>query len=106
MKISLRKKKLATGRISLYLEYYNGYSIDENGKTIHDRAFEYLKLYLHGNPITANEKNENKQTLNLAENILTLKKAELIKGKFNIEDNQKGKNVAFRLLQKNSGGAI
>lgn len=100
MKISLRKKKLTTGRISLYLEYYNGYSIDENGKTIHDRAFEYLKLYLHGNPITANEKNENKQTLNLAENILTLKKAELIKGKFNIEDNQKGKTLLLDYYKK------
>lgn len=91
MKISLKKKKLVGGRYSLYLEYYKGYFIDENGKQTHDRSFEYLKLYLHGNPITISEKNENKETWQLAENILTLKKAELIKGKFNIEDNNKGK---------------
>ena len=91
MKISLKKKKLVSGRYSLYLEYYKGYSIDENGKQTHNRNFEYLKLYLHGNPITISEKNENKETWQLAENILTLKKAELIKGKFNIEDDNKGR---------------
>jgi integrase len=91
MKISLKKKKLNSGRISLYLEYYNGYSIDDNGKTVHDRSFEYLKLYLHGNPVSSKEKNDNKEVFALAKNILTLKKAELIKGKFNIEDNNKGK---------------
>ncbi len=62
MKISLKKKKLVSGRYSLYLEYYKGYSIDENGKQTHNRNFEYLKLYLHGNPITISEKNENKET--------------------------------------------
>ena len=43
--ISLKKKKLISGRISLYLEYYKGYSIDDNGKQIHDRSFDYLKIY-------------------------------------------------------------
>jgi len=91
MKISLKKKKLSSGRYSLYLEYYKGYSIDENGKQTHNRSFEYLKLYLHVDPINTSEKNANKETLQLAENILTLKKAELIKGKFNIGDDNKGK---------------
>ena len=91
MKISLKKKKLVSDRFSLYLEYYNGYSIDAKGKTIHDRHFEYLQLYLYQNPGNADEKNENKETLRLAEKILTLKQAELIQGKFNIQDNNKGK---------------
>ena len=101
MKISLKKKKLISGRISLYLEYYKGYSIDDNGKQIHDRSFDYLKIYLHGNPITTTEKNENKEALKLAENILTLKQAELIKGTFNIEnnDNLTSINAPIQLLK-------
>jgi len=91
VKISLKKRKLNTGRISLYLEYYRGSTVNAQGKRKHNRSFEYLKLYLHANPVTTSEKNENKEILQLAENILTLKKAELIKGKFNIEDNNKGK---------------
>ena len=100
MKISLRKKKLATGLTSLYLEYYMGSSIDNNGKKKHNRRFEYLKLYLHGEPTTAIEKKENKEALQLAQNILTLKNAELIKGKFNIEDTNKGKTPFLEFYNK------
>lgn len=90
MKISLKKRKIKNDRISLFIEYYNGYHIDNNGKKKHNRKFEYLKLYLYENPITTEQKNENKETLSLAQNILTLKQAEYIKGKFKIKDNQKG----------------
>lgn len=100
MKISLRKRKIANGRITLFLEYYLGYSINENGKMKHNRSFEYLKLYLHENPITAIEKKENKEALQLAQNILTLKNAELIKGKFNIEDTHKGKTLFLDFYNK------
>ncbi len=91
MKISLKKKKLKNGRLSLRLEYYEGYSIDENGKMKHNRSFENLKIYLHTNPINAKEKRENREAMQLAQNILTLKKADLIKGKFNIKNDDKGK---------------
>jgi len=46
MKISLKKKKLKTGKHSLFIEYYKGTIIDKNGKTKHNREFEYLKKYL------------------------------------------------------------
>lgn len=100
MKISLKKKKLVSGRFSLYLEYYNGYSINDNGKQKHDRSFEYLQIYLYQNPITTAEKNENKENLRLAEKILTLKKAELIKGEFNIENTNKGKVLLLDYYNK------
>ncbi|MEN8185950.1 MAG: site-specific integrase [Bacteroidota bacterium] len=90
MKISLKKRKLKNGRISLYIEYYNGYHIDTNGKKKHNRNFEYLKLYLYENPVTKTQKDENKENMSLAQNILTIKQAEYIKGKFKIKDNQKG----------------
>ena len=47
MKITLRKKKLTTGRYSLYIEYYKGSSQNDQGKTEHARQFEYLKEYLN-----------------------------------------------------------
>jgi len=100
MKISLRKKKLRNERVSLYLEYYNGYSIDKNGKQKHNRNFEYLKLYLHSNPTTTNEKQENKEVMELAQNILTLKKADYIKGKYNIKDDKKGKILFLTYYNK------
>ena len=34
MKISLKKKKLNTGKYSLFIEYYKGTIIDENGKVL------------------------------------------------------------------------
>lgn len=58
MKVHLRKKKLATGNTSLYLDIYF------NGK----RHYEFLKLYLSkgNNPL---DRQSNKETLKLAENI-------------------------------------
>ncbi len=100
MKISLRKRKIANGRISLFLEYYQGYSIDKNGKMKHNRSFEYLKLYLHEKPNTQSEKLENKETLKLAENILTIKQSDHIKGKFNIKDDKKGKTLFLSYYNK------
>jgi len=100
MKISLRKRKIANGRITLFLEYYLGYLIDKNGKMKHHRSFEYLKLYLYDNPTTANEKKENKETMQLAQNILTIKKSDQIKGKFSIKDDKKGKILFLTYYNK------
>ncbi|WP_322969768.1 site-specific integrase [Faecalibacter sp. LW9] len=94
MKISLKQKKLNSGKISLYLEYYKGSYKDENGKEIHNREFEYLSKeigYLIIDPIKADEKKKNKQILELAENILAIRKSELLQGKFGIVDRDKSK---------------
>ncbi len=61
MSITLRKKILKDGRQSLYLDHYG-----EEG-----RRKEFLKLYLFKRPKDENEKQHNKETLKLAENILT-----------------------------------
>lgn len=39
MKIHLKKKKLNSGKYSLYIEYYRGHTLDEKGKTKHLREF-------------------------------------------------------------------
>jgi len=90
MKISLKKKKLANGKFSLYLEYYNGSYINNDGIKKHNRSFEYLKLYIQQKP-NPNEKRKDKETLKLAEQILALRKADLIQGKYNIKNNRKAK---------------
>ena len=100
MKITLKKRKLKNGKLSLYLEYYKGYSIDSDGKKKHSRDFEYLKLYLYQDPNNSTEKKENKETLQLAEKILTIRQADHIKGKYNIKDNEKSKTLFLEYYNK------
>lgn len=92
MKITLKKKKLNSGKLSLYIEYYKGSRLDENGKEVHLREFEYLGReigYLTENPIDAQEKRKNKEIQELAENILAIRKADVVQGKFGIINKEK-----------------
>ena len=91
MKVHLRKKKLKSGKTSLYLEYYKGHSTTPEGKSKILRDFEYLEIYLTTNPETPAQKKENKENLELAEQILTIRKAEIYQGKYNIKNENKGK---------------
>ena len=93
MKITLKEKKLADGRLSLYLEFYKGSSTNVDGKRIHLRDFEYLKLYLLPNPTTKKEKQDNKETLALANDILTIRKTEFIQGRYGLKDTIKSKRT-------------
>lgn len=61
MSVKLRKKKLADGRLSIYLDLYL------NGK----RQYEFLKLYL------TKDKLQNKETMRLAESIRAKRELEL-----------------------------
>lgn len=91
MDISLKKKKLQNGKFSLYLEYYKGSTTNANGKRIHLRDFEYLKLYPIQDPKTASEKKENKEIEILSDQILSIRKAEYFQGKFDIKNSSKSK---------------
>jgi hypothetical protein len=52
------------------LNLFKGCTVDEKtGKRVHLRDFEFLKLYLHPNPKTAREKKDNKEALQLPEDI-------------------------------------
>ncbi|UNY97766.1 site-specific integrase [Zhouia spongiae] len=82
MKIHLRKKKLKSGKTSLYIEFYKGHKTDANGKTKLIRKFEYLNLYIVTNPKTAKDRKKNKEQLELAEQILAIRKAEVYQGKY------------------------
>lgn len=91
MKITLKKKKINNDKLSLYIEYYKGSQLDKDGKRIHIRDFEYLKLYLHQNPKTASEKKENKENELLSKQILSIREAEYFQGKFDIKNTSKSK---------------
>ncbi|MCZ8230403.1 site-specific integrase [Flavobacterium sp.] len=91
MNITLKKKKLQNGRYSLFLEYYKGSTQNSEGKRIHLRDFEYLKMYPHQEPKTAAEKKENKEIDTLSEQILSIRKAEYFQGRFDIKNTTKSK---------------
>lgn len=65
--VTLREKPLSNGNISLYLDIYR--------EGI--RVKEYLKLYIIDKPKTAIERQENKETLRLAEEVRTARESEL-----------------------------
>jgi integrase len=100
MKIKLKKKKLASGKYSLYIEYYKGKVLDENGKQIHNREFEYLKEYLYINPKNTSEKKENDETLLRAEQIQSIRRAEYAQGKYGIKDRSKNKLLFLTYYDK------
>src|SRR5690554_2587744 len=91
MKFSIKQKKASEGKISLYFEIYKGSYYDEEGKRKHLREFEFLKSYLHENPRTTKEKRENKEALEFADQILTLRKAEFNQGKYGLQNSHKKK---------------
>ncbi len=91
MNITLKQKKQPSGTISQYIEYYKGSTVNEKGKRVHLREFEFLKLPLHSNPQTAVERKHNKENLRLAEDILAIRKSNYIQGKFEIKNLNKSK---------------
>lgn len=89
MKINLRKRKLKDGKVSLFLEYYKGYTKSEDGKIRHNREFENLELYIFSTPKSAADKQHNRSTLDLAEKIKTKRQAEYDAGKFGFQNKTK-----------------
>lgn len=91
MKITLKERKLASGKISLLIEYYKGSEISAEGKRKHIRDHENLKLYLHGDSKNSTERKENKEAMSLAKKILAIREAEYYQGKFDLKNTAKGK---------------
>jgi integrase len=89
--ITLKERKLKSGNVSLFIEYYKGSKTNNDGKRRHIRDREYLKMFLIQNPKNAGEKKKNKETLALAEKILAIKQAEYYQGRFDIKNTAKGK---------------
>lgn len=83
MKVHLRQRKQTkSGKISLYLEIYKGTVKTEDGKTKAIRDYEYLELYLKDNPQTKQERQTNKETLELAKSIKAKRELEIKNGQY------------------------
>lgn len=78
MKVTLRQRE-KSGKISLYLDYYH------KGK----RKYEYLRLYLEPKPRTPKDRDTNKKTLQLAENLRAKRQLELQNGVYGFTDSEK-----------------
>ena len=95
----LSQNKLADGRISLYLEYYLGRKqwIDEEtgkAKVKHERKKETLNLYLIHKPnLSTKERQQNKETLELAQRIRIEREQQLKQDKHGYR--LKVKNINF-----------
>ena len=110
----LLSSTLSDGRISLYLEYYLGRTeipvLDEHGEQVyyesgemqgkpkynvkHNRKKEILNLYLLDKPRTPIERQQNKETLELAVSIRQEREQELKEGKLGYR--LKAKEVCFQ----------
>jgi integrase len=81
MKVHLRKRQQTkTGSISLFLEIYKGTTTTPDGKVKNIRDYEYLNLYLIDKPKTPIDKQQNKDTLQLAESIKAKRELEIKNG--------------------------
>jgi len=108
MKVSLEKRKIKGGRLSLRLMYYHGYERKPDGGIKHHRTFEKLDLFLYEKPKTAPEKQHNKEVLQLAESIRAKRIVEAQSGKHGFIDNTKSKAsfyVWFNKLADEKGRA-
>ena len=87
-KVFLRQRKLNSGKITLYLDYYPPL----RDPVTQDRVFrDYLCIYLVDNPKFAIEKEANKEKLRQANAIRSERELAIIRGQFDFLDKHKQK---------------
>ncbi len=84
---------LADGRVSLYLRYNYGSVSDGEGIVKVDRVKESLRLYLINNPRTPIERQQNKDTLELAQEIKKDRGRQFLEDKEGYKFKQNGINL-------------
>ncbi|WP_321251138.1 site-specific integrase [Psychroserpens sp.] len=75
-KVTLRRKPISKNRHSLYLDFYPAIIVNGDNRTTRR---QFLGLYIHDKPANPLEKQDNKQTLLLAEQIRQKRENELNK---------------------------
>lgn len=96
MDVKLIKRRLKSGRISLVLEYYMGYTINEKGGIKPIRRFETLKYFLYANPTDKKEREHNRMNLEMAEQV---KAKRLLESQNNSYGFSTKKNVCVNLVE-------
>jgi integrase/recombinase XerD len=86
-------------RLHLYLEYYKGTTLGPNGKTKVLRDYEYLNLYLSDPPKNPIEKNQNKQTLELANVIKAQRELDIKNGQYGFTSDFKTNTIILEFFK-------
>jgi len=79
IKVKLRKKPITDGRTSLYLDYYPAIPHPDTGK---QTRREFLGMYLFNRPKTPADKQQNSETMALAETIRAKRQIEVQSGAY------------------------
>ncbi|MVM35412.1 tyrosine-type recombinase/integrase [Spirosoma sp. HMF4905] len=91
IKVKLRKKPITGGRTSLYLDYYPAIPHPDTGKPTRR---EFLGLYLFNRPKTPADKEQNNETVALAETIRAQRQIEVQSGAYGFLS-KKTQNTCF-----------
>jgi integrase len=83
-KVTLRNKKITGGMLSHYLDYYPPILDSKTGK---ETRREFLRIYTHENPKSAEEKKHNTQSIELAEIVKAKRLVQLRNREFGLKDN-------------------
>lgn len=86
VKVTLRKRLLPSGRITLYLDFYPPL---RDPVTMQNVRHEYLGIYLVNKPRFAIEKEANKEKIRQAEALRSERELQIIRGQFNFMDKHK-----------------
>ncbi len=89
MKVALRTKPIAGGKLRLYLDYYPPIVHPESGKPTRR---EFLSLYIFEKPQTSAQREHNKETKMLADKICSKRTLELDKGEYGFLEKSKKNN--------------
>lgn len=84
--VSLLRRPITNGRISLYLDFYPAI---RNPETMKMTRREYLGIYIFAKPRNEMERDFNRQMLEKAETIRCLRVTSLINKKFDFLDREK-----------------
>jgi len=83
-KVTLRSKKLAGGKLSLYLDYYPPIINTKTGK---ETRREFLKLFIYENPKSPEEKKHNTESNDLAELVSAKRLVQIRNKEFGFKEN-------------------
>lgn len=87
-KVTLRKRELPSGKITLYLDFYPPV---RNPRTGELSRREYLGIYLFKKPKDATERKSNNEKLQIAEAIRSEREIAILKEQFGFADRNRGK---------------
>lgn len=99
LNVRLRGKRLSDNKISLFLDYYQGYNKTPTGEIKTNRKIEYLRIYLNSNPKDTTERDRNNEYLELAQNIRSKRESDLMHNPEGLISPQKKKVNFFDYCQ-------